>query len=233
MKKRVAAAIIIVIAAVLCIGIGVSADKVIYPCAKAKAVEYLCDKYDAEKSEFKLVDHRNAGAYWDASKDEFFQHLAWKDFAFEFEYNGKNFYVNRCNGKFFDDYQLNDIELWCTEWLQSNVDKSIIGVQLSDEELLNYMNNCGKDYDYTVSKNDINDFLNNYSHSAKSNYILSVYYYDETVDSLNPSVDEKAMTQKLKSRLNLDDRVTATFLQSSVDKKEYKSKCSMWFFEIA
>ncbi|MBS7193364.1 MAG: hypothetical protein KH036_02860, partial [Clostridiales bacterium] len=86
MKKRVAAAIIIVIAAVLCIGIGVSADKVIYPCAKAKAVEYLCDKYDADKSEFKLVDHRNAGAYWDASKDEFFQHLAWKDFAFEFEY---------------------------------------------------------------------------------------------------------------------------------------------------
>ena len=117
MKKRVAAAIIIVIAAVLCIGIGVSADKVIYPCAKAKAVEYLCDKYDADKSEFKLVDHRNAGAYWDASKDEFFQHLAWKDFAFEFEYNGKNFYVNRCNGKFFDDYQLDDIELWCTEWL--------------------------------------------------------------------------------------------------------------------
>lgn len=55
MKKRVAAAIIIVIAAVLCIGIGVSADKVIYPCAKAKAVEYLCDKYDAEKANLNLL----------------------------------------------------------------------------------------------------------------------------------------------------------------------------------
>ena len=91
MKKRVAAVIIIVIAAVLCIGIGVSADKVIYPCAKAKAVEYLCDKYDADKSEFKLVDHRNAGTYWDASKDEFFQHLAWKDFALSLNTTAKTF----------------------------------------------------------------------------------------------------------------------------------------------
>ena len=72
MKKRVAAVIIIVIAAVLCIGIGVSADKVIYPCAKAKAVEYLCDKYDAEKSEFKLVDHRNAAHIGTPQRTSFF-----------------------------------------------------------------------------------------------------------------------------------------------------------------
>ena len=220
MKKRVAAAIIIVIASVLCIGIGVSADKVIYPCAKAKAVEYLCDKYDAEKSEFKLVDHRNAGAYWDASKDEFFQHLAWKDFAFEFEYNGKNFYVNRCNGKFFDDYQLDDIELWCTEWLKSNVDKSIIGVQLNDFLVKNYYDENGKNYAETVEQSEAEKIM------CGSSFDTNVYYRFDNDSNLTR--DE--MSAKIRECLAPNESLRAVKSDFDVTRKDYKPDFANWSY---
>ena len=131
-----------------------AADKICYPYVKAKAVAYLCKKYDAKITDFKLIDSRHAGTYWDSSRDELFQFLAWKDFAFEFEYNGRKFFVNRNDGKFYDDYQLEDIENWCTEWLQKNIDENIVGIELIIDNYFNYIANCDKSNNYVLTKSD-------------------------------------------------------------------------------
>ena len=49
-----------------------AADKICYPYVKAKAVAYLCKKYDAKITDFKLIESRHAGTYWDSSRDELF-----------------------------------------------------------------------------------------------------------------------------------------------------------------
>ena len=98
-----------------------------YHFVKARAVNYLCDKYDADKDEFELVDYLHSG-FHEEPDGEWVDFINWHDFSFEFKYKNKSFFVNRYNGKFYDDYQIEDIEKWCTEWLKENVDEHIDSV---------------------------------------------------------------------------------------------------------
>ena len=182
-----------------------AADKICYPYVKAKAVAYLCKKYDAKITDFKLIDSRHAGTYWDSSRDELFQFLAWKDFAFEFEYNGRKFFVNRNDGKFYDDYQLEDIENWCTEWLQKNIDENIVGIELIIDNYFNYIANCDKSNNYVLTKSDTKEFLDNYSY-GKYNYYQTIFYYNN-YDHSNELEYTKQLKAKIKDKIKISDYI--------------------------
>ena len=89
--------------------------------------------------------------------------------TFEFEYKGKKFYTEymqfaydefRPEEKphFADDYQLEDIFNWCTEYLQENVDKDIAGVEVSSEIIYH---STQYEYNYELPWDNNREFTKN------------------------------------------------------------------------
>ena len=132
-----------------------------------------CEKYNAKPNEFKMKDYNQAHLEW-YDTGVFTQTPKWLDFSFEFEYKGRRFIACRNKGAIYDDYQLDDIEKWCTEWLQENVDNRITGVEISTHDILNYLSATKTGYNHVISKNETYDFLINY----KENETKVFYYYD-------------------------------------------------------
>ena len=133
----------------------------------ARAYHYLSAKYDADESEFTLIDYDKA--HWFLNDDDF-PELERAPYKWEFEYNGRKFFVNRLDRKFYDDYQLEEIEQWCVEWLQENVFSDILHIELNSFDLWNYQMKFGNT---VIRRENIEVFLTN---KPKSRYKTFVYF---------------------------------------------------------
>lgn len=205
-----------ILAVILCYSGYIYADKLSYPITKARAVHYLCSKYDADKSEIELVDYNKAGIFWD-DENIFWQTPEWYDFSFDFRYNNRTVLVSRCDGKFCDDYQLPDIQKWCTQWLQENVDESIIGIELWNIDLYNYQ---AKRNNHRLNKNDTLVFLKNgYFMESITRYSF-VYFSGNTKSE---EVEKKA--QKL---LSTSDRIKAIYTSNEMEIVLEKGHEGVW-----
>lgn len=211
-------------------------DTVCYPLVKAEAEYYLCKKYNAGPEEFELVDYKRAKIYWD-DPYIFFLTPKWTDFSFEFKYNNRNFFVNRENGEFYDDYQLEDIEKWCTEWLQENVDERIIGLQITNENIANYQKNARKSDYYVITEEDAKEFLNNYSINFPDNFAHKIYYYESNILNETEMWDvNEEIENKAHQTLNLDEKIFAYYLDKnkySINKITEKPNDHQWISIIA
>ncbi len=82
------------------------------------------------------------------------------------EYKGREFNVELTDDQYADDYQLEDIFNWCTEWLQENVDPEIEGVEIFSD-IIYHSSEYKENYKYTLpwdtkkvfTKNDAFDLL--------------------------------------------------------------------------
>lgn len=208
MNKKTKKIIIAILIVISCFGLYKIVDATSYTFVKVKAEAYLCQKYDAKPSEIELVDYKHAKPYW--NHDPIISELHWTDFSFEFKYNDKKFFVNRDDGKFYDDYQLEDIEKWCTEWLKENIDESIVGLEIDSNIIKNYYRNSNKDYYKIISKNDAENFMN---YGFKTN-IYHIYYYDENVDEKFIFKYNEEFNKKIHSKRNLYEGLEAYYLES-------------------
>ena len=163
-----------------------------YHFVEARAVNYLCDKYDADKDEFELVDYLHSG-FHEEPDGEWVDFINWHDFSFEFKYKNKSFFVNRYNGKFYDDYQIYDIEKWCTEWLQENVDEHIDSISIETEDIVRYLNNSDKSNQYVFSKSDAREYISKYVLNPEQPKTIYIYYDDksENIDFVYNNVKSK------------------------------------------
>lgn len=103
------------------------------------AINYLQDKYQMNEEQIDIIDYE-IGMYHLDSTDMFFNwfEIRWYPYKWQFNYNGREFFVNRINGRYYDDYQLDDIQLWATEWLAKKINNNIIGIRFDSEILFNY-----------------------------------------------------------------------------------------------
>lgn len=113
----------------------------------------------------------------------------------KFNYGEREFNVEYINDHFVDDYQLEDLEIWCTEYLQDNVDSNISGIELYSDMIFHdntydmfskrsryYTVRSSKSLSYSDNKlwkqEDISEFLNyqfdNYKH-------LGVFYKTDNI----------------------------------------------------
>lgn len=197
-------------------------DTVCYPLVKAEAEYYLCKKYNAGPEEFELVDHNQAHIYWEEYKI-FFQRPVWIDFSFEFEYNDRLFVVCRDEYGFYDDYQYEDIQLWCTEWLQKNVDERIIGFDFETDDILTYLKTTNINYTYVLSKNDAKDFLMNYNVNKK----YSIFFYYDPKGPGYYGINEE-LGETIKNVLGCESECTAEYLQEKPVRVIDKFKQDKW-----
>ena len=222
-KKNGIIVLVIVLLVAVIAGVGYKiADKFYAPLVQTKAVSYLCHKYDAKSNEFEMVDYNQAHITLD-EYEIFFLKPRWVDFSFEYVYNGRHFVVCKKNGTFYDDYQFDDIQEWCTEWLKENVDERIIGFEFNTDDILYYLSAPKKGYGYIISKDDAKDFLLRY----KSFGDYNVFYYYDSNGSNYYGVDEE-LSKEIGSKLQMGDRASAEYTDKSVNKKIDKFREYSW-----
>lgn len=93
------------------------------------AKEYIAYKYGVTQSEITEVEEYKAHIETEFVLLEKFN--IWVVPAkWVFNVDGKNFNVEYFQKHYVDDFQLEDLEIWCTEYLQDNVDSNISGIEL-------------------------------------------------------------------------------------------------------
>lgn len=186
-----------------------------YPVVAAQAKIYLSLKYKESPTKFELVDHNQSHV---RSKEYavFFTQPVWIDFSFEYKYNDRLFFVNRDKGRFYDDYQLEDIENWCTEWLKENVDERIIGIDLDSDHIRKYQKVFNNKKLY---KNITKDFLYYYFSGYLDEYYMA-NFYDESMIHESDIESEKL---KLGSIILNKLKIAGTAQTNIINLSQYKS----------
>ena len=145
------------------------------------------------------------------------------DFSFEFEYKGTRFIACRNKGAIYDDYQLDDIEKWCTEWLQENVDNRITGVILDTRDILYYSSTTKKGYKYVITKAETENFLKNY----KSVNDVKIFNYYDINGPVNHGIDEE-LNQKITFKIGNGVDCSADYSEKIITREIDKSRFINW-----
>ncbi|WP_297141462.1 hypothetical protein [uncultured Eubacterium sp.] len=199
--------------------IGVPACLSVPAVRTLQAKYYLSQKYDAKMSEFSVKDYK--GKHLMPSEDMiFFEEYYLVGYSFEFEYNGRNFIVSKTDNGLYDDYQLENIQEWCTNWLKNNADLNMRGLSLDTDDILNYCENNNKDYSYVITEADAKNFLVNYVTNGSND----VFYCDKSADD---SIGEYAA-----SALGVKYKISPIFTDEKIEKKIYKYSTSSWMSYI-
>lgn len=162
------------------------------------AKEYIAYKYGVTQSEITEVEEYKAHIETEFVLLEKFN--IWVVPAkWVFNVDGKNFNVEYFQKHYVDDFQLEDLEIWCTEYLQDNVDSNISGIELYSDMIFHdntydmfskrsryYTVRSSKSLSYSDNKlwkqEDISEFLNyqfdNYKH-------LGVFYKTDNISKYN------------------------------------------------
>ena len=167
-------------------------------------------------SEFKVEDYEGEHyTYVDALF--IFNDYYWIDFSYEFSYNGRNFVVRKNDNGWYDDYQLEDLEKWSTDWLQANADSNIKGCYFDTKNLLNYykINNIG--YSNPIAQEDIKNFLLDY---VKYDYIKTIYYYipENSDNYINECEMNKIISKSLGVNLDVHAQNKDNTLQREIHR---------------
>ena len=119
------------------------ANKYSWNIKDIETVKYQRDYFDSDFG-FMFLDSSNSISY---------NHKKWI-----FRYKKRDFNVERYHLHYADDYQLEDIFKWCTEYLQENVDKDITGVEIDSNIIFRSPDN---DYKYNLPWNSKRVFIKN------------------------------------------------------------------------
>lgn len=197
---------------------------------------YLSEKYGVDKSEFHAVflspkTHKKKVSFFlDTEEYDYWIPTQWT-----YRYNNRCFHIEYYDGHYADDYQLDDLWRWTTEYLKENVDENICGVQLYEQDIFvsskNKYNHFGTHgdvflYDKVWSEKDIPLFLTlhkgvqiYYKVDNINDYLFEIQagfrtndYYNELVNSL----EEKTSTL-LKTKMTV-----GLYIIESHEQLEYR-----------
>lgn len=172
------------------------------------ARDYLSQKYNMDRNAFELIDYGRQRYYLNSNA---IPELEKGYYRWEFKCNERDFFVNMTDGKFRDDYQLEDIEKWCVDYLKENVDDSIVFVGVSSYDIYSYQRINGDNND-TVSYENIESFIQTGDGLEwdESDFYILIYY-------CNPNLSEEDMRKKLR-------KVSSSCSMESVNRLKYELK---------
>ena len=164
------------------------------------AMNYLQDKYDMTFNQITVLDYEMKKPGNDTSFLPL--NTYWSPYKWELEYNNKSFFVNRIDGKYYDDYQLDEIESVATEWFKQSIDRNIIGIKLSSANIINYQARIAGNI--TINENNIKDFLNDkntYSCIDDYTYYDVVLMIESTYFDTLSQADKSSLLDRIKQKL--------------------------------
>ena len=108
MKKKKKAITIILIVFILVFGFIFGGYFAIKTVMTKGAINYLQDKYNMSYNQITVLDYEMKKPGNDTSFLPL--NTYWSPYKWELRYNDKSFFVNRIDGRYYDDYQLDEIE---------------------------------------------------------------------------------------------------------------------------
>lgn len=164
------------------------------------AINYLQNKYNMSYNQIIVLDYEMKKPGNDTSFLPL--NTYWSPYKWEFEYNNKSFFVNRIDGKYYDDYQLDEMESVATEWFKQNIDNNIVGIKLSSANIINYQARVAGNI--TINENNIKDFLNDkntYSSIDNYTYYDVVLMVESTYFNTLSQTDKSGLLDEVKEKL--------------------------------
>ena len=195
------------------------------------AIDYLKGKYDVSEYQLEIVDYE-MGMYRIEPTDWIFEpfEINWYNYKWKFEYDNKSFFVNRINDRYYDDYQLDDLQIWMTEWLKCNIDGNIVGVQLDSSYLIKYQMNFGNKS--LITKDKIIDFFNTdciYDDNNKfADFMLALYVDDSYYYQISEQENEYILNSIKEKIPNSQFEIIEKAQNDKVEKSELKY--SVWTY---
>ncbi|WP_297141457.1 hypothetical protein [uncultured Eubacterium sp.] len=194
------------------------------------AINYLQDKYNMSYNQITVLDYEMKKFGNDTSFLPL--NTYWSPYKWEIQYNDKSFFVNRIDGKYYDDYQLDEIESVATEWFKQNVDNNIVGIKLSSANIINYQARIAGNI--TINENNIKDFLNDKNTYSCINRFITCYDVDLMVESTY--FDTLSQTEKNNLLDEVKEKLPNSHIQYVVgtDKSKIskeRSKSIYWLSE--
>ena len=191
---------------------------------------YFLDKYEFNGDELKFIGYtpkilkNNYSTTPVPFVDFYYTFEKWK-----FNYNGRTFNIYNIDGTYYDDYQLEDMSNWCTEYIKKNIDSNVVGVEIENTYMFQERNRTDYVQTRVFTKNDVIEFLN-----TRCEYISLLYYtdkYDELKssnieqDRINYSIDVKKRLKPVFVENGIDDnRVVVFFVKNkNVNLKRFYS----------
>lgn len=193
------------------------------------AIDYLQDKYDMSYDQINVMDYETKKLGNDTSFLPI--NTYWSPYKWEFEYNNKPFFVNRINGRYYDDYQLDEIESLATEWFKQNIDNNIIGIRLSSANVINYQARIAGDI--IINENNIKDFLNDkntYSYINDFTYYNIVLMVEKTYFNSLSQTEKSNLLDKVKEKLP-NSHIQYVFGTDIAKISKERNKFTYWLSE--
>lgn len=169
------------------------------------AKNYLAEKYNVEKSKIQYIDGRAPTIIWH-NNGNIIGEPEWVDMSIKYKMNDREFFVQRIDFKFYDDYQIYDIEELATKWLQENIDESINGIRLESRFIYEFQKLSDKNRMLLFSSNNIDVFLEYCLSYDDKDYNTCVYHNNKLKNDYSDQI-----CKKIKSKYNLQNEVYVCF----------------------
>lgn len=205
------------------------------------AKRYISNKYSVEETQILEINYTKKHMELDSTLFERFYVWVVPD-RWIFNVNGKEFNVEYIDDHFVDDYQLEDLEIWCTEYLQKNINCDISGIELYSDMIFHdnthdlfskssryYTVSSSKPLSYSDNKlwkrEEISEFLKyqfeNYSKIGVFLKVNDISKYSET--GINSEYENLVL--QLNSNFNSKNCTLIPILYSSIIQLERTGKC--------
>ena len=191
-KKRIMTIVITIICLIIAFVFTVKAINI---SKENNITSYLCEKYKWEEKDIEILNYQKG--YWDYNigfMDDsiYFNYINPK---WEIKYKDRVFNTEYYHFHFADDYQLEDIFQWCTEYLQENVDPEIVGIEVCSDIIYHSSENRF-DYDLpwdtkkVFSKKDAKELLTILSEVPSKKW-LSIFYKVDNLLSYGQNIQSE------------------------------------------
>lgn len=224
-KVKKALSVILIVSITIC-SLYVGIHTIYVQAHRSEAVEYLVEKYGFESKELILLDYEPSKFHDDTALGIPFDWY-WSLETWKFSYKAKTFGVSKSEYGFCDDYQLEEIFEWATEYLKT-VDPNVVGIEIDYGKLNEY-----------VEKEDIKDFLTNTNDSFVIYYKVSQISDYYTVSKHNngriANEEYRKMSETILNKYssiceNIDNKaVVLTSSSIEFSRKKYDNFASYYY----
>ncbi|MDD6603564.1 MAG: hypothetical protein PUE73_04440 [Eubacteriales bacterium] len=184
---------------------------------------YLANKYDTKMSDYKVYDYCPGNFHFDID----YWAVVWHDsyLVYEAKDDGRIFNVKFMNFRYYDAYQMNDVEQWLVEILQERIDENIDVVNIGANSVYGIYDQKNGHYKNVLwTKNNVDEILiremingifikddniEDYLENPNVLEITTYYnygntnaYFDEYIKDLNNKLYKNYQTRNIKIYLH-------------------------------
>lgn len=198
---------------------------------RAEAVEYLVEKYNTSAQDYKIKKYYPRKLVNNSSHSSNMFEFYFTNETWNIIYNDRSFQVQKIGDKIYDNYQLEDISKYAAIYLKENIDKNLLGMEISTELLYDStLKNLPTNTNKLITETSIEKLILN----KDSDYLrtITVYYLTNNCDYYRNSAENgnenyKELKNELQSKLlskNANVKINLVIFEKEMEFERFTVK---------